>query len=314
MPAIENSVENTSSDVNDSSVTPELQQLTDSSTYDSQKTEKQAQDTNEENDTKEIKQENEVNEVDEINEDTSVDDLPLPGDEKADTKKSELPKWAEKRIAKKDREIQQKEAALAQQMLENERLKQMTSNLSVENNLSKESAPDRANFDSDHDYIAAVVHHENKKLYAKLTQEQQNNARLEKETAFKKGWLKSEEEGLKKFGDFDEKLEVLNSPYFPPNRPMAEAILHSPHKIEIQYFLGSYPEHAAKIAKMPAVQAIKEIAKLEFRLNEKKNRIVPKSAKIIEPIKGAKTGAPQVDPEKMSSEEFNTWYKLRKRS
>ena len=56
-------------------------------------------------------------------EEKSIDELPLPGDEEEETeadKKEKLPKWAEKRLSKKDREIAQKahEAETLRQELE----------------------------------------------------------------------------------------------------------------------------------------------------------------------------------------------------
>lgn len=246
----------------------------------------------------------------EISEDSSIDDLPLPGDEKKEDKKSDLPKWAEKRIAKKEKEIQQKAAEAEAYKVEIERLRQ--AQLNAPASVDKD-APAREDFDSEPDYIAAMVDHVNKKNMVKYQGAMAEQQRFAAEKEFKDKWSKSEEEGLKKYDDFDDKMEVLNSPTMPGNRLMAEAIVDSPFKTDILYFLGTYPDHAAKIAKMSPTQAIKEIAKLEVRFAEQKKSKVKTSPKILEPVKTNKGAASEGNPNTMSPEEFNEWYANRKR-
>lgn len=245
----------------------------------------------------------------EITEETSIDDLPLPGDEKEE--KNDLPKWAKKRIEKKERLIEQAAAEAASYKAEVERLRNAQMNAPI---TQTNDAPQRDDFENEADYIGAVVSHVNNRNLATL---QAEKARRDYETAendFQSKWKGAEEDGLKKFDDFEEKYAALNSRDMPANRMMAEAIIDSAHKIELIQFLGTYPEHAKKIALKSPTEAVKEIAKLELRFAQRQNTKVAKSPKIIAPVKGNKGAEAQADPNDMEPEDFRQWYEGRKKN
>lgn len=245
----------------------------------------------------------------EITEETSIDDLPLPGDEKEE--KNDLPKWAKKRIEKKERLIEQAAAEAASYKAEVERLRsaQMNAPITQTNNV-----PQRDDFENEADYIGAVVSHVNNRNLASLQAEKARRDHESEEKAFQSKWKAVEEAGLKKFDDFDEKYAVLNSRDMPANRMMAEAIIDSPHVTELMQFLGSYPDHAKKIALKSPTEAVKEIAKLELRFTQRQNTKVTKSPKILASVKSNKGAEAQVDPANLNPEEYRQWYEARKKA
>lgn len=245
----------------------------------------------------------------EENEGTSIDDLPLPGDEKEE--KNDLPKWAKKRIEKKERLIEQAAAEAAAYKAENERLRsaQFNSPVSQANDI-----PNRDDFDTEYDYFTAVTRHVNNRDLSRLQNEKALRDTAEQEKTFLDKWNDSEIEGLKKYEDFDEKFNVLKSKSMPGNRMMAQAVLDSPHKIDLLQFLGTYPEKAREIALKDPIQAIKDIAKLELRFSQRQNTKVVKSPKIISPVKGNKGAEGQVDPNNLNPDEYRQWYEARKKA
>lgn len=236
-----------------------------------------------------------------------LDELPLPGDEK-DTKKSDLPKWAEKRLSKKDKEINEARAQAEALKLENEKLR--NSYTAPQQAAQQDALPDRDNFDSEAEYISAIVDHKNQQMMNTLIARKAEAEVREKEQSFLKTWSDSEKTGLEKWADFDEKFEVLNEKTFPSNRMMAEAIVDSPYKDDILYFLGSNPEHARKLAQLGGIQATKKIAEIESRFAaRKKATSSTKAPAPLTPVKGNKGAPVKVSPEQMSQEEYEAWYK-----
>lgn len=193
------------------------------------------------------------------------DELPLPDDNSQ--KKKEIPEWLKKRIDKEKR-------AAAMLAAENEKLKKaltvgipqplIADNMSPQNVPGLE-APNRADFNSEHEYIAAVVRHENTIAAHRMNTERQAKAMVEAEMEFQGKIKETMSKGAEKYDDFDDKTSVLFSDAFPPNRAMAEAIVDSDFKDDILYFLGTYPDEAVRIAKMNPVQAVKKIAEIEGR-------------------------------------------------
>lgn len=238
----------------------------------------------------------------------ALEDLPLPGDEKEE-KKNDLPKWAEKRLSKKEREINEAKAQTDLLRQENERLKSL-SMTQAPANVPSSMQPQRDEYDNEGDYISAIVDFRNNAMMNKLIAQKNQQEVIEKEEKFRSDWMNSEEVGLKKYNDFDEKFEVLNDKSFPGNRMMAEAIIDSPYKEDIQYFLGSNPDHARKIALLPGIQSVKKIAEIESRYAaRKKAATVTKAPPLIGNVRTNKGGVPKVNPEQIPQEDFDKWYK-----
>jgi hypothetical protein len=133
----------------------------------------------------------------------------------------------------------------------------------------------------------------------------------------RKRLVKEQEEGLSKFQkaaskarelypDFD---EVVEAPVFSPQ--MRYAILNSDTGPEVAYFLGS-PENydtALKIQSLSPDKQYYEMGKLETRLAlAQKTKKVPSAPPPISPVGMSGTGG-EVDPSKMTIEEWMKWDK-----
>ena len=112
------------------------------------------------------------------------------------------------------------------------------------------------------------------------------------------------DEGRERYEDFD---EVALAPTNPINAVMADIIQGSEAPADIAYYLGSHLQEATAISRMTAIQAAREIGKIEEKLvaalkvNPKSN--VSKAPPPIKPV----TGPGEVvtkDPNKMSMEEY----------
>jgi hypothetical protein len=218
------------------------------------------------------------------------DELPLPGDESAD-KKKEIPKWAEKRITKKERE-----AALLR--AENEKLRAAIQTGAIPGapqipQAEQVEAPRRENYNTEHEYISAIVKHENHVAAQKFHAERQQANLMAAEVEFQKNLKTTIDKGADKYDDFEEKTAFLFTKEFPPNRAMAEAIVHSDFKDDILYFLGTYQDEALKIAQMNGVAAVRAITKLEARFESRGKTKSSGAPRPISPVgtNGGKTNA-----------------------
>jgi hypothetical protein len=102
------------------------------------------------------------------------------------------------------------------------------------------------------------------------------------------------------------------------SKPMAEAIEDSDEGPALAYYLAQNPDVARQMSRLSAVQAGRELAKLEDRLvtERKKAAEKPVSQAPAPPpkIDGSNPGNVERDPSKMSDAEFSKWFrKQRKR-
>lgn len=103
-----------------------------------------------------------------------------------------------------------------------------------------------------------------------------------------------------KYADFD---QVVNNPSLPITQAMADVILDSEVGPDIAYHLGSNPDEAARIAKLPAHRQAAELGKIEDRLSAPKP--APKDPPPAPPktINGITAGVVK-DPSKMTMAEY----------
>lgn len=226
--------------------------------------------------------------------DKSLAELPLPGEEGED-KKKKLPKWAEKRLSRKEREIEAKAQEAALLRAELERLKTVqpvaapTQAAPNPTYYPNAPVPAREAYENDADWVLAVTEYGNSKkqfeqsIHQFERTQQENNARLAKE------WEKVIDKGNEKYDDFEEKVQQLNSPGFPTNVGMGEAILESPYREDLLYFLATYKEKAKEIALLSPALAGKRIAEIEARFKSKTPSKDSKAPPIIKPLAGGKT-------------------------
>lgn len=240
----------------------------------------------------------------------SLDELPLPGDEEEKPKQKELPKWVEKKLSRKEREAEQHAAEAAMYKAEVEKLRNSAQS-GLQPQFQDTTAPMRENFNTEEEYIDARIDYKNQKNIQVMNQKKQHEALVDAENNFQKNIHQAREEGLDKYDDFEEKTSTLFSPSFPNNRAMAEAIVDSPYKSDILYFLGTYSQEAKKIALLNPVQAVKRIAELEQRFESRKKSNATKAPAPIEPVNGQAAKSNPGNPEKMDSRDFKNWYENR---
>ena len=110
------------------------------------------------------------------------------------------------------------------------------------------------------------------------------------------------ERAREKYEDFD---DVAFAEDVPITNEMRNAILGSEHGADIQYYLGSHPDEAARITRMDAYAQVREIGKLEGKLTAKPPK---KSTTAPPPPKTLKGGGkPEKDPAKMTQVEYEAW-------
>jgi hypothetical protein len=105
--------------------------------------------------------------------------------------------------------------------------------------------------------------------------------------------------------DFD---DVISQPVFTP--AMQQAIFESELGAEVAYYLGTHEDEALRIAQLPPLRAVKEIAKLEIKLEAPAAPVPKKVSAAPAPIVPLKGGGPAVvDPSRMTTEEWMAWDK-----
>ena len=110
------------------------------------------------------------------------------------------------------------------------------------------------------------------------------------------------EKAREKYEDFD---DVAFAEDVPITNEMRNAILGSEHGADIQYYLGSHPDEAARITRMDAYAQVREIGKLEGKLTAKPPK---KSTTAPPPPKTLRGGGkPEKDPAKMTQVEYEAW-------
>lgn len=115
-----------------------------------------------------------------------------------------------------------------------------------------------------------------------------------------------------KYDDYD---EVALNPAVPINEAMAQTIVHSDLGPEMAYYLGQNIPEAKRIAGLPPLAAIKELGKIEAKLEAKAaTPAVPKpppaAPEPITPVGGKATPATTDEPN--DKDDIGTW--IRKRS
>jgi hypothetical protein len=215
-------------------------------------------------------------------ENKSLDELPLP-ETNADNKK-ELPKYVKNKLEKKDREITAKEAEIA--VLREQIQRQGAPNQAPVFNPNI-APPKRDDFQNEDDYIDARIEYKQKLEYLKHQTASQQQQAMNAELSFGQKLKEAQDAGSDSYEDFEEVVKPLFSAGFPCNRAMAEAILDSPYKHDIFYFLGKNIDKAREIAQLNPVQAIKKIADIDARFQARKAQAA--TSKAPAPITSIKT-------------------------
>jgi len=127
-------------------------------------------------------------------------------------------------------------------------------------------------------------------------------------------YVEKEEDARDRYEDFD---AVARNNNFPVTPVMAEAIKAASIGPDILYYLGSNPNESARIANLPPVLQVKEIGKIEARLEDKplepkKTTTAPPPINPVKPDSGVKTFDTS-DPRSLKSMSTSEWIEARNR-
>lgn len=169
-----------------------------------------------------------------------------------------------------------------------------------------EGRPDPAKFSDFQAYVQAEIAHGVKQQLAGLQQAttaaEQRNVEVQRHAILAQGVQKQFEAGVEKYSDFE---DIVSDPDLPITQAMAEVLAESEVGADLAYYLGKNPKEAARIARLPAISAARELGKLEAKLPTLAAPAVSKAPPPVTPTKGAAGG--EKDPSQMTDAEFNAW-------
>lgn len=169
-----------------------------------------------------------------------------------------------------------------------------------------EGRPDPAKFSDFQSYMQAEVAYGVKQQLAGLQQAttaaEQRNVETQRREILAQGVQKQFEAGVEKYSDFE---DIVSDPDLPITQAMAEVLAESEIGADLAYYLGKNPKEAARIARLPAISAARELGKLEAKLPTLAAPAVSKAPPPVTPAKGAAGG--EKDPSQMTDAEFNAW-------
>jgi len=141
-------------------------------------------------------------------------------------------------------------------------------------------------FASTEDYAEALAEQRAEQKIA-----QREAAKYQKEVF--EAYQDREEEAREKYDDFD---QVIQNPKLAVTELMAQTIRESDIGPDVAYYLGTNPKEAARISKLSPASQIKEVGKIEIRLES--NPSVKKTTNApapIAPVSARSTGSPAYD-------------------
>ena len=179
---------------------------------------------------------------------------------------------------------------------------------------AEEAAPDPLFFESQADYIAALVKFETKKAKeeakAEIVAEAKKEAEKKEVEAKTSTWQTRVQDAHKAHPDLAELLEQD----LPVSPMVNDVLIESEIGGELLYYLASNPDELAEISKKGPIAAAKALGLIEDRLlktAEKKPE--PPAVKVtqakrpITPITGGKGSGGVKSPDDMSLEEYRAW-------
>ena len=114
-----------------------------------------------------------------------------------------------------------------------------------------------------------------------------------------------------KFAETSEDYDEVVAGQWLCSQPMAEAIEESEEGPAIAYYLAQNPEISAQLSKLGAVQAGREIDRIERKLVEERKKAAEKPVSQAPPpppkIEGGDPGNVERDPSKMTDAQFRKW-------
>lgn len=180
--------------------------------------------------------------------------------------------------------------------------------------VTEEAAPDPLFFESQADYIAALVKFETAKAkkdaIAELRAETVKAVEKEKEEVKTSSWQERVQAAHKTHPDLAELLEQD----LPVSPIVNDVLIESEIGGELLYYLASNPDELTEISKKGPIAAAKALGLIEDRLikaAEPKDEIpqlkVTQAKKPISPVTGGKGSGGQKSPDDMDLDEYRAW-------
>jgi hypothetical protein len=177
----------------------------------------------------------------------------------------------------------------------------------------KQQIPQRTEFGSLEEYYNAVNLYNMNVMRAEFEQKLQESKGQET----RKSLEEKANAARKEHPDFDDVVAESTVQY---NRDVQQAIVESGVSADLIYTLAKDEDLAIKIARLPTHLAIKEVGKLELRIEAEKNgkttqaapaKPVSKAPAPIKPV-ASKADVGAVDPTKLSDAEWMAWRRQKK--
>lgn len=153
--------------------------------------------------------------------------------------------------------------------------------------VATDEAPNPDAFESYPEYIAAMAHHEAKKILAEERRAEAAKRQQAELQEMQKSWEAKEAITAAKHDDYEEVADVqalTRAGYLTP--VLAEAIFTSDFGPDLLYWIGAHPEESQRLAGMPAAKAVRELGRIEERLagSAKTTQPKPKTSAAPTPI------------------------------
>ncbi len=276
--------------------------------------------------------EGEEAESEEVDAEAKAEEQEASGDDEETEGEDEAPKRKPSRAQKRIRKLVRERDDVAQRLEQREAelrvlLRQMDGQGQNPNGQAQprdqDPKPDQAHYQDYSQYLEDVAawsgrREARKSLQAErqaVKEAQVQNRQAQAEAARVEGAQGVFERGSEAYEDFEE----VASTNMPITDAMTDAIMDMEDGHEVLYHLGNNPEEAARIAELRPVSQVRELTKLEAKLNGPKPRAAPKPKKTtsatepIKPVKGG-GGPRKVDPDEMSMKEYMANHSRRVRS
>ena len=174
--------------------------------------------------------------------------------------------------------------------------------------------PKEEDYEKWEDYVRADVVYNTRQEVLRLQKEAEEKSAAEKRQQETQAVLaehaKRVEKGRAAHADWE---EVVGNPRIKTSPPMEDSILYSPVGEEVMYYLGKNPDEAARIYALPPALALKEMGKVEARVEAALTKTGPaargpavRTPPPIVPVGGG-SHISTLDPEQMTPLEYHKW-------
>lgn len=164
-------------------------------------------------------------------------------------------------------------------------------------------APRESDFESYDDFVTAKAIHameakQREQQQAALQQHEQQ-LRVQRQQQFQA----QVQDAQSRYDDFN---QVAFNPSVPITPEIADVLATSDKGADVAYYLGKHPEVAAQLASLDPLHAAIEVGKLSATLQLPTPKTVTEAPEPVKPIGGGGDSG-NVDPSKMTTEEFIAW-------